>query len=341
MKRPNPTPRVAVSQGRGMGHVPPLDGRPISPRNLDRPLNIPSSIYASRRVTKCSTVPAANLRTADGPAAFRMPAGVQKPCIAPRCHDCHFIAQVGRLPPSSIIMPSMRSLLFGICATPCVVQAHMQMLSPLPLNSPLDPVNTNPDYDYKSPLHADGSDFPCKNYQDPTHYPSTYTSKATWIAGETYNMTISADGANHDGGSCQLSLSYDNGQTFKVIKSMIGGCPVTLSYSFNIPSYAPASDSVLFAWSWFNLVGNREMYMDCARVEIQRPSAGRHRRAHIARRATNSSSMQDLPDLFTCNINNGCTSIENEDVHFPNPGADVVYGQDLAQTTPGSGRSRR
>lgn len=28
--------------------------------------------------------------------------------------------------------------------------------------------------------------------------------------------------AIHNGGSCQISLSYDNGKTFRVIKSFIG-----------------------------------------------------------------------------------------------------------------------
>ena len=214
----------------------------------------------------------------------------------------------------------------------------MQMQYPLPLNSPLDPTNTNPDYDYKNPLNADGSNYPCKNYQNAAVYPQTYTTKATWTAGQAYSMNISSSGANHDGGSCQLSLSYDNGASFKVIKSMIGGCPVTLAYDFTVPSFAPASDSVLFSWSWFNLVGNREMYMDCARVQIESPIPGRHRRASLRRQAaTNASSMDELPDLFTCNIDNGCTSIEYEDVQFPNPGSDVVHGQDLAQTQPGNG----
>ena len=48
-------------------------------------------------------------------------------------------------------------------------------------------------------------------------------------------MTI-AGSITHDGGSCQLSLSYDNGVTFKVIQSMIGGCPLVPGYNFTIPS---------------------------------------------------------------------------------------------------------
>jgi hypothetical protein len=94
----------------------------------------------------------------------------------------------------------------------------MQMSWPYPLRSPLDPAVPvdEKDYDMTSPLLADGSNFPCKHYQNTT---DSYVTKATYTAGGTYNMTL-AGTAMHDGGSCQLSLSYDNGNTFKVIKSV-------------------------------------------------------------------------------------------------------------------------
>jgi hypothetical protein len=97
----------------------------------------------------------------------------------------------------------------------------MQMSSPYPLRSPLDPdvpVNEK-DYDMTSPLLADGSNFPCKNYQN---YTDGYVTKEAYVPGGTYDMWLNGT-AEHDGGSCQLSLSYDNGVTFKVIKSMNGG----------------------------------------------------------------------------------------------------------------------
>lgn len=31
--------------------------------------------------------------------------------------------------------------------------------------------------------------------------------------------------AAHGGGSCQASLSFDNGETWKVLHSFVGGCP--------------------------------------------------------------------------------------------------------------------
>lgn len=137
------------------------------------------------------------------------------------------------------------------------VLGHMEMSWPYALHSKYDPQNTykNIDYSNTSPLVSDGSNYPCKGYQNdrPIRTVVTYT------AGSTYNMTL-AGSATHGGGSCQISLSYDNGATFRVIKSMIGGCPLKSTYDFTIPSYAPAGDALL-AWSWQNEIGNREYYV--------------------------------------------------------------------------------
>jgi len=69
--------------------------------------------------------------------------------------------------------------------------------------------------------------------------------------------------ATHNGGSCQFALSYDNAATFGVIHEVVGGCPMDSSYSFMVPAGVPAGKNVVFAWTWFNKSGNREMYMDC------------------------------------------------------------------------------
>src|SRR5271170_8136087 len=108
-----------------------------------------------------------------------------------------------------------------ISLLPIYTRAHMQMSNPYPINSPLNPATPEylKDYSYTSPLLADGSNFPCKGYQLQS---TSYNTTATYSAGGTYNMTI-AGTVMHGGGSCQLSLSYDNGATFNVIKSMIGG----------------------------------------------------------------------------------------------------------------------
>jgi len=40
--------------------------------------------------------------------------------------------------------------------------------------------------------------------------------------------------AAHSGGSCQASLSFDNGATWKVIHTYQGGCPRGVAYNSNI-----------------------------------------------------------------------------------------------------------
>jgi hypothetical protein len=122
-----------------------------------------------------------------------------------------------------------------------LVQAHVQMTSPYPINSPLNPTTPEEkkDYSYSAPLGI----FPCKGYhtQTPKQYATSYT------AGQESSITLQGS-ATHGGGSCQLSLSYDNGATFKVIKSIMGGCPITPTYEFTIPAFAPVGDA-LFAVS--------------------------------------------------------------------------------------------
>ena len=184
------------------------------------------------------------------------------------------------------------------------------MVWPLPFRSTSDTDSQPKDYDMTSPLLMDGSNFPCKGY----HLSSSRRSTATYEAGDEYNVTFSGS-ATHNGGSCQLSLSYDEGATFKVIKSMIGGCPLESSYQFRIPDFAP-SGSALFAWSWMNHNGNREYYMNCAQVEIDNPSSGDKR------------SLDRLPNIWVGNLDsvNDCRVPEGTNVVFPNPGEDLEYG---------------
>lgn len=158
-----------------------------------------------------------------------------------------------------------------------------------------------------------GSNFPCKGYQnDPWRATAEYT------AGGHYNMTI-AGSTTHGGGSCQLSLSYDNGATFKVIKSMEGGCPLTQEYDFDIPANAP-NGHALFAWTWYNLVGNRELYMNCAQVQITGGSGSDFASTH--------------PDIFVANVNNGCETVEDVQTVFAHPGDQVIYAQGNTPNSP-------
>lgn len=84
-----------------------------------------------------------------------------------------------------------------------------------PFRSPFDPANdyTNIDYSMNAPLEQDGSNYPCKGYN--SLFDQT-PAKDTLTAGQKYSITIGGT-APHNGGSCQVSLSYDNGQNFAVM----------------------------------------------------------------------------------------------------------------------------
>ncbi|OAA40694.1 endoglucanase [Metarhizium rileyi] len=194
--------------------------------------------------------------------------------------------------------------------------AHMEMKSPPPFRSSFNPfAGDDIDYDMISPLKSDGSDFPCKGY---ANYMGTPKGKpvATWSAGGTYSMTITGN-IPHNGGSCQASVSYDRGSSWKVIRSYIGNCPVLgdSSYSFTLPSDLPAGE-MLFGWSWFNHEGNREMYMNCAAITVKSGDKERRRDAR--------DSYSSRPAMFVANVGNGICTYEGTDVDFPRPGPDPI-----------------
>lgn len=194
--------------------------------------------------------------------------------------------------------------------------AHMEMKNPPAFRSKFNKFTTDIDYSMTSPLSASGSDFPCKGYHKLVGTPQGQ-SVVTWTPGQTYSMTITG-GTPHNGGSCQASLSFDGGNSWKTIHSYIGNCPVMgdSSYSFALPNDTPAGNA-LFAWTWFNQVGNREMYMNCAAVTIGRGS----KKFRKARGASNPISSR--PNMFVANVGNGCSTVEGKDLLFPKPGPDV------------------
>ncbi len=212
-------------------------------------------------------------------------------------------------------------LFFALCANILpLTSAHVQMSEPVPLRSSFhEQTYSGPrDYNMMAPLLSDGSDYPCKGYHKDTSVGPT----ATYEAGGKYTVTL-AGSATHLGGSCQLSLSYDGGATFKVIKSMIGGCPLTPAYDFTIPAFAP-SGKALFAWSWLNYEGNREFYMNCAEVEITNAASG------------TTGSMDSLPNIWVANLAgvNTCQLDRALNAVFPRPGDDIVYANGMSSSSP-------
>lgn len=235
-------------------------------------------------------------------------------------------------------------ILSGLLAS--TVSAHMQLNKPYPIRSPLNKeAKGEKDYSYTNPLSTSGSDYPCKGYAN-----DDFEAVDTWAPGSSQEMSLEGS-AVHDGGSCQLSLTYDQGKTFKVIQSMEGDCPIAKKYQFDVPSDAPSGDA-LFAWTWFNKVGNREMYMNCAMITIGGSSNRNTTLDSESREAKESpkqtldekttekgpnnksntqttnaeSSFDSLPDLFVANAGQtgDCVTIEGEAVHFPKPGPKLI-----------------
>jgi hypothetical protein len=217
-------------------------------------------------------------------------------------------------------MPSFRATLAtAAILTGSLVSAHLELTSPFPLHSKYNPKTPEAlrDYSMTSPLATDGSQFPCKGYISAKGDSPNMDSVATFAAGSSVQYSI-AGTATHGGGSCQMSMSYDNGASWNVIHSTIGGCMVEgQNLDVKIPSEAPNGEA-LFAWSWFNQLGNREMYQNCAVVTI-----------------TNGGSGLTGPAPFVANVGvNGCTTIEGVDVVFPDPGPNVQYGGKYKSSKP-------
>jgi hypothetical protein len=219
--------------------------------------------------------------------------------------------------------------------------AHMVMKSPIPYNP--STVST-------SPLSGEGSlRFPCQMGTG-----GDYSSSSPTAANAGGNISLAFTGsAMHGGGSCQVSLfklGSDNKVTantddWKVILSLEGGCPGTAvgniqetgkdangrpdgpectDFSakechrvFSVPiNSGLGNGNYALAWTWFNKIGNREMYMNCAPITI---SGG----------ASDDSYLKTLPAIFTANIPGACTTAEGDGVlGFPNPGANVMVSSD-------------
>lgn len=227
------------------------------------------------------------------------------------------------------------------------VHGHMMMGSPVPYGK--STLNN-------SPLAADGSDFPCK--QRAGVYAAEGASNVMPIG---VNQTLSFVGsATHGGGSCQIALTSDKAPTassqWQVIYSIIGGCPTGASgniggdpngsgaskFQYSIPEGIAPGEYTL-AWTWFNKVGNREMYMNCAPVTVTGGSKKRDTEpvapfgvdAPAQAPGFSVNKRATFPPMFVANVGavgGGCGTTESSDLAFPNPGQFVQY----AGATPGA-----
>lgn len=214
------------------------------------------------------------------------------------------------------------ALLFSLQA-----QAHLFIATP-------DPIEKSA---IKPPLDPSGSDFPC-------HMPGMkmpMTGKNVMPVGSSQKLSFAlGNGANtavHGGGSCQMSITYETDpaklklpSSWKVIYSIEGGCPSDTkgnlpsaiecngsnspdcmnSFNFTIPKGLKSGKATM-AWTWFNTIGNREMYMNCIDAKIT---------------GGDGSAMNTFPEMFVANLANidTCPTTEQYNVKFPDPGKYVT-----------------
>ncbi|KAI1491112.1 hypothetical protein F5X96DRAFT_492910 [Biscogniauxia mediterranea] len=195
------------------------------------------------------------------------------------------------------------------------VRAHMVMTSPSPFNPKL--LNN-------SPLDASGSDFPCKGSST---YSLTGGDTNEFALGSSQTLKFKGS-AVHGGGSCQVVMTYDNPPTkdsvWKVIHSIEGGCPAKnqaenlpanpdledpYTYPYTIPDNIPTGKGTI-GFTWFNRIGNREMYMNCGALELTGEGG-------------DQSNFDSLPDMVVLNIGDHPTTPAGVDYIFADPGSSV------------------
>lgn len=208
------------------------------------------------------------------------------------------------------------SLAFGLFGS---TSAHMMLASPVPFN--LGNGLTT------SPLKDDGSNYPCQVGND-GKYSMTAMNKIP--VNEPVLLAFSGS-ATHEGGTCELAISMDKepraDSVFKVIQVFEGNCPIAPlsgNLTFNIPKDFPTTDRATLAWAWYNKIGNREMYMNCAPVQITGGS-------------NDKSYFDSLPNMFVANVavpgaDGQCQTVETKDTEIPNPGQFIIKA---ASASPG------
>lgn len=191
--------------------------------------------------------------------------------------------------------------------------AHMIMQSPVPFG--VSTLNNSPLVDAKPGTSS--SDYPCKQRQG-VYDITTMNNMAVGDAQEL-NFTGSA---SHGGGTCQIAVTMDEEpdykSVFKVIQVFEGGCPTSGDgndgshpFSFALPKDFPNGRSTL-AWVWYNKIGNREVYMNCAPITVTGGS-------------DDKTVYNSLPNLYLINLpTSECSTVETSDQLVPHPGQYIL-----------------
>ncbi|KAF5018897.1 hypothetical protein F66182_9116 [Fusarium sp. NRRL 66182] len=241
-------------------------------------------------------------------------------------------------------MPSLFSVTSTLALAALHASAHVIMIEPHPYNLDTEPL-------YQTwPLSAD-LPFPCQGRFQ-------HAEEITEVTAGTTQTVKFWGSAVHGGGSCQFSVGY--GETppkdpkdWHTIYSIIGGCPAEAegniptdskdphgrengpqcgndkdkecARQFDIPIPKDMKNGpAVFAWTWFNKIGNREMYMVCAPIQVV---GGKD----------DSSFVDGLPAIFRANIPGECTIGPSGNViGFPEPGEFGKVYQEVGAGSEGS-----
>lgn len=201
-------------------------------------------------------------------------------------------------------------------------------------------------HDNLPPLQDDGSNYPC----GVTSFDQTLENSEGPVLTPGGQGSIQLFGiAVHGGGSCQVSITYDQPPTknsvWKVLRSYEGGCPIDTpgnlpqtsdsdflsnklpELDYTVPVDLPTGKATI-AWTWYNKVGNRELYMRCHKATV----AGENK---------DTSALQALPDMFLANLSTmtTCKTVEGGNLKFPNPGENKLGQGDLDPVGDCSGKT--
>jgi hypothetical protein len=183
----------------------------------------------------------------------------------------------------SQMLPCKRSLAISLSYLFYWTSSHMFIASPRPIEGSAP----------KDPLNADGSNFPCHGVALPVRGGQQLTAGSSF----ELKLDIGAGGENnavHGGGSCQLAVTYEttaekirDPNNWHVVYSIQGGCPANAAGNLDKAVYCEAagqsecintwdvplpkglrSGHAILSWTWFNVIGKREMYQNCANINI-------------------------------------------------------------------------
>jgi hypothetical protein len=257
-----------------------------------------------------------------------------------------------------------------LAASACLMtaNAHLFISSPSPIpgtaiKNPLEPDGSN------FPCHgitlpgSGGQKMAVGSDQKLIFDAGTPTGQQGSVYGGGGNTAV------HGGGSCQISITYETdpekvkqSTAWKVLYSIEGGCPTNSllnldgtyqgplgeysnailcsdphangldcinDFEFKIPEGVKNGQATL-AWTWFNNVGNPEMYMNCVAVDITGGS--------------DNADMSEFPDIFLANLGTtyGGETVRTpvQNLKFPDPGKYVTTKTAFASTYMSAGAAQ-